>query len=378
MDITNINQSDSEDHFGPDEDLSFLDDITNLDESKDENGFNPDEDLHNEGDEITDSEIEDNVDSEIDEVQTADKFFKSLHEKGVASLPLELIDEYRAKISDDEELLSALFQEDKKHYAEKYYTEEFSKRFSEETRLLIEAELSGVNINEYNQLNNTYKYLSSIKEDYYDDENFVKQTLAYKYQSKGLTEEVALDRAESFLKIDASLAKSEAKEFNEDAALKVKHQLSTIFPEAEKRKQEEIDRMQNEVIQFETKLQSYVESRNEIITGIPMNGIVKSKIVDAALSPIGVKNNGEKYNLIMDLQEKDPVGFEAKLNFLALLGVFDDKIGVSKIKEFLETQKTLNKKNEYRGSSSSSSSTSYYNQPKKTNKNKSADDPNRF
>lgn len=383
MDEENLNRDESENSFGPDSDLSFLEAIVVDDGNlNDDNEFSADRKTIVESkEEEEDSEGLDSDEDDIndfEEIQTADKFFKSLHEKGITSLPVELIDEYRAKISNDEELLATLFEEDKRHYAERYYTEEFKKRFSEETQLAIEAELSGVDIDHYNQLNSTHKYLTSIRDEHYGDENFVKRTLAYKFQSRGSDEESAFEQAEAVWNLNKELAKSDALEFNENAKLKIEKELNSIFPEAEKRKREEQEKLQNEVIRFESNLKEYIEKRNEIIPGIPMNGIVKNKIVDAAMYPIGVNQYGEKYGLISDLEAKDPVGFVAKINFLALLGVFDDKIGFSKIKEIFETQKTLNKKNEYRGSASSSSSSSYYNQPKKTNKNKSADDPHRF
>lgn len=310
--------------------------------------------------ESNESEIEEGLDNESDEVSNDEEQTNELHEidqfiqfkidsNQFEALTVDEIIAIRNQYEDPKEAFYAIERKEKEVFADKYIQEKFiNERLSPEVRLMVEAELSGVDLNEYRQLESAYNQYRSITDQSYNDENITSSILAEKILSnmaavgKSITYEAALEKAMDSINRDPEYSEVEARRFVAETTQQLEDRLRNIFPESEKRKMEKEQSERLEVEQFPVKIQEKLYKTTEIFKGIPLTDIARENIVKTITHPF-TEENGNLYNYMQYLQKRDPELFVARLAYLANAGVFDENIGVDKLVQIANSTKNANK-----------------------------------
>ena len=130
-----------------------------------------------------------------------------------------------------------------------------------------------------------------------------------------------------------------------DSSLEAKEALKELNKEKEAQKIEEAK--QNRLIAEENyrkqinQLNERVNKTTEIIPGIKISEKEQKELFKAITTPVETRGS-ELLNQVMLVREKDPIGFEMKLNYYIKLGLFNETPDISKLTQTLQT-KTVSK-----------------------------------
>jgi hypothetical protein len=130
-----------------------------------------------------------------------------------------------------------------------------------------------------------------------------------------------------------------------DSSVEAKEALKELNKEKEAEKIEEA--RQNRIRQEENyrkeinQLNERVSKTTEIIPGIKISEKEQKELFKAITTPVETRGS-ELLNQVMLVREKDPIGFEMKLNYYIKLGLFNETPDISKLTKVAET-KTVSK-----------------------------------
>jgi len=130
-----------------------------------------------------------------------------------------------------------------------------------------------------------------------------------------------------------------------DSSVEAKEALKELNKEKEAEKIEEA--RQNRILQEENyrkeinQLNERVSKTTEIIPGIKISEKEQKELFKAITTPVETRGS-ELLNQVMLVREKDPIGFEMKLNYYIKLGLFNETPDISKLTKVAET-KTVSK-----------------------------------
>lgn len=202
---------------------------------------------------------------------------------------------------------------------------------------LIDSYEEGVPFDEILNLKSTQIRLESITEDELAD-NLELQKSLYKDYLKSTTQfsdtkiEKEINR---LIDLDELLDSSKEahehlKELSKEAEEEMKERAKQERIEMEKAYQEQINH-----------LNERVKKTTEIIPGVKISEKEQKELFKAITTPVETRGD-QMLNQVMLVREKDPIGFEMKLNYYIKLGLFDETPKLDKLTKVAET-KTLTK-----------------------------------
>lgn len=222
--------------------------------------------------------------------------------------------------------------------------EEYKKNADADFKAFIEARDSGLDLNEWADIQEAKKFYGSITEDKIDEDETIQKDLIREHlRIKGVDEETIDATIDSFettgkLADNAKKAHKNLVKFTDEQESKLKE---------DKAKRDEADRKARE--ESVKNLRKEVDVMNEIIPGIKINKQTKDKIFSNITTVVKTGSNGEPMNAAMAKRAEDPLKYAIIENYLIELGVFDGKwdkvIARSKSKAVSELEKTLSDKN---------------------------------
>lgn len=294
----------------------------------------------------------DSLDSESNESELSE--YDQLIEYGILNgefeaLTVDQIEELRSRFDDPKEAFIQIKRHEKEAFAENYIEKSFLGSLSPEVRLLVEAELSGVDMNEYRNIQNAYGYYNSINEESFQNEDFLVGLIANKVYSdmsqagKTITEDEAYEKARARYNADPDYSEMEARRIVDENKNYLSRKLESIFPESEKAR---IDREKAEaraIQEFPTKVKGFLKESKEILKGVPIDDTVADKIIAAITHPHAEDEYGNVYNYVQYIQKQNPEKFTARLTYLALAGLFDDNIGADRLISIAQSMKQQSK-----------------------------------
>lgn len=299
----------------------------------------------------TDGALEEDLDEDLSEdISDYDRLIEYGIENGeFEALTLDQINEIRSQFEDPKEAFVHIKRYEKEAFAENYIANNFLSSLSPEVRLLVEAELSGVDINKYREVENAYKYYDSIQEENFNDEEFLINIIANKVYSdmanagKSITQEDAINRAKLRYDSDPELAELEAKRFVDENKFNLSKLMDSMFPESEKARVEREKAEARAIEEFPLKVKSFLSESKEIIKGVPLDSNVADKIIAAITHPHAQDEQGNLYNYVQYIQKQNPEKFTARLTYLALAGLFDDNVGPDRLIAIAQSMKQQSK-----------------------------------
>lgn len=225
-------------------------------------------------------------------------FAKYLAEEGVlASLDLE-----KDKVETADDL--------KRIIAEQIKQSEFSD-LTPEQKQYLEAIRTGLPAEQVAQQQSVLQQLKSVTPDLLEEnQELRKQLISADFQSKGMSPEKAEKLAQRSIDIGEDL--EDAKEAlqsltaAEEAKLQAEIEQKKI-EQAEAIKKQEADLNKFKQLLYDTK---------EIIPGVQINTKVADAVIKQALEPVAKTQEGIPVNAVYKAKMEDPIGFEAKLNYL--------------------------------------------------------------
>jgi hypothetical protein len=318
---------------------------------------NLDEDANsiNQKDEIeSGSESEDIDDSIEEQSETQLSEYDQLIEFGILNgefeaLTKDQIEYIRNEFNDPKEAFIHIKRQEKEAFADQYIANDFLGALSPEVRLLVEAELSGVNMNEYREIQSAHNYYNSISDDSFSDESFLIGVIANKVYSdmaqagKSITEDEAYEKATARYNADPDYSEMEARRIINENKSYLERKLESIFPESEKARVKREKAEAQAIQEFPIKVQGFLKESKEIIKGVPIDGTVSEKILAAITHPHAEDEYGNVYNYVQYIQKQNPEKFTARLTYLALAGLFDDNIGADKLISIAQSMKQQSK-----------------------------------
>lgn len=222
--------------------------------------------------------------------------------------------------------------------------EEYKKNADADFKAFIEARDSGLDLNEWADIQEAKKFYGSITEDKIDEDETIQKDLIREHlRIKGVDEETIDATIDSFettgkLADNAKKAHKNLVKFTDEQESKLKE---------DKAKRDEADRKARE--ESVKNLRKEVDVMNEIIPGIKINKQTKDKIFSNITTVVKTGSNGEPMNAAMAKRAEDPLKYAIIENYLIELGVFDGKwdkvIARSKSRAVSELEKTLSDKN---------------------------------
>lgn len=228
----------------------------------------------------------------------------------------------------------------------KAFNEEISRRefadLNEDEKEYLKAIRKGIPHEVVKENFNVQKELDSISDDELsseDSESLRLEIIKQEHLSKGYSEERATKLAQRSVDIgedieDAKQSLEYLRESNKQALIKEQEKLAAkALEEEEKRKQDLIDLKKN------------IDTNNEIIKGLKVSQTQKEKLYEQMTKPAKFDKNGSPISAIHLERQKDPMGFEIKLNYLFQLtngfNDFEKLVKISKSEAVKELDEKL-------------------------------------
>ena len=213
---------------------------------------------------------------------------------------------------------------------------EWKNSLPEEITTIIENYEEGVPFDELLNITSNQIRLNSIDEESLtEDLELQKNLVRNYYYNKGFSE----SKIEKM--ITKSLELDELEEEAVEALSELKELESQRLEELKERTKQEQEAQRLAYEQTINNLNDTIKETKEIIPGIKLDDKAKKELFNMITKPVTQKD-GMNYSQVMLLREKDPIGFEVKLNYYAKLGLFDENPRFDLITKKSET-KALNK-----------------------------------
>jgi hypothetical protein len=313
---------------------------------------------------LTEEEVEEIFKGESDEEEEkTEKKEKENEKENEESSPYSILSQMlkeegilESEFNSSEEMIK-VFSETIKEGIESYKSE-----LPEEIKNLIDNYEDGVPLDEIIKIKSEQIRLENIDDDKLEESEELQKTL-YRNYLKATTKF-------SDAKIEKEISRLVDLDELLDSSKEAKEALKEIHAEEiEKAKQEALIEKQKRQEEYKEQinfLNDRIKKTSEIIPGIKINEKDQKELFKAITTPVETRGD-TLYNQVMVIREKDPIGFEMKLNYYIKMGLFDevpkfDTIlkknetkAVSKLEKDLEEslKKTFNKNS---GSSKSNSS----------------------
>jgi hypothetical protein len=221
-----------------------------------------------------------------------------LQEEGV----LSSFDPEKDKIQSIEDLVNLLQKE--------VQSREFAD-LNDEAKQYLEAIRAGVPPKEVYEGMQAAKELSSItREELETNEDLRKELILQEFLAKGMSQE----KAEKLTKRSFDVGEDIDDALSALATLKEVEQQNIQI-----RKQELLKKQQDAIAAQEKQmkdLEKAIETTDEIIPGLKINGTVKEKVLKQITTPVAKAPNGQPLNAVMKARLEDPINFEIKFNYL--------------------------------------------------------------
>lgn len=213
---------------------------------------------------------------------------------------------------------------------------EWRSNLPQEITTIIENYEQGVPFDELLNITSNQIRLDSIDEEVLSDNLELQKNLVRNYYlSKGFNE----SKIEKM--ISKSLELDELEEEATEALSELKELEAERLEELKERTKQEQEEQRLAYEQTINNLNNTIKETKEIIPGIKLDDKAKKDLFNMITKP-ATQKDGVNYSQVMLLREKDPIGFEVKLNYYAKLGLFDENPKFDLITKKSET-KALNK-----------------------------------
>jgi hypothetical protein len=213
---------------------------------------------------------------------------------------------------------------------------EWRSNLPEEITTIIENYEQGVPFDELLSITSNQIRLDSIDDEVLSDNLELQKNLVRNYYlNKGFNE----SKIEKM--ISKSLELDELEEEATEALSELKELEAQRLEELKERTKQEQEEQRLAYEQTINNLNNTIKETKEIIPGIKLDDKAKKDLFNMITKP-ATQKDGVNYSQVMLLREKDPIGFEVKLNYYAKLGLFDENPKFDLITKKSET-KALNK-----------------------------------
>jgi hypothetical protein len=213
---------------------------------------------------------------------------------------------------------------------------EWRSNLPEEITTIIENYEQGVPFDELLNITSNQIRLDSIDDEVLSDNLELQKNLVRNYYlNKGFNE----SKIEKM--ISKSLELDELEEEATEALSELKELEAERLEELKERTKQEQEEQRLAYEQTINNLNNTIKETKEIIPGIKLDDKAKKDLFNMITKP-ATQKDGVNYSQVMLLREKDPIGFEVKLNYYAKLGLFDENPKFDLITKKSET-KALNK-----------------------------------
>lgn len=213
---------------------------------------------------------------------------------------------------------------------------EWKNSLPQEITSIIENYEEGVPFDELLNITSNQIRLDSIDQETLTENLELQKNLVRNYYyNKGFSE----SKIEKM--ISKSLELDELEEEAVEALSELKELENERLEELKERTRQEQEEQRLAYEQTINDLNTTIKETKEIIPGIKLDDKVKKELFNMITKP-ATQKDGVNYSQVMLLREKDPVGFEVKLNYYAKLGLFDENPKFDLITKKSET-KALNK-----------------------------------
>jgi len=213
---------------------------------------------------------------------------------------------------------------------------EWRSNLPEEITTIIENYEQGVPFDELLNITSNQIRLDSIDDEVLSDNLELQKNLVRNYYlNKGFNE----SKIEKM--ISKSLELDELEEEATEALSELKELEAQRLEELKERTKQEQEEQRLAYEQTINNLNNTIKETKEIIPGIKLDDKAKKDLFNMITKP-ATQKDGVNYSQVMLLREKDPIGFEVKLNYYAKLGLFDENPKFDLITKKSET-KALNK-----------------------------------
>lgn len=213
---------------------------------------------------------------------------------------------------------------------------EWRSNLPQEITTIIENYEEGVPFDELLNITSNQIRLDSIDEEVLSDNLELQKNLVRNYYlNKGFNE----SKIEKM--ISKSLELDELEEEATEALSELKELEAERLEELKERTKQEQEEQRLAYEQTINNLNNTIKETKEIIPGIKLDDKAKKDLFNMITKP-ATQKDGVNYSQVMLLREKDPIGFEVKLNYYAKLGLFDENPKFDLITKKSET-KALNK-----------------------------------
>ncbi len=213
---------------------------------------------------------------------------------------------------------------------------EWKNSLPQEITSIIENYEEGVPFDELLSITSNQIRLDSINDEVLSENLELQKNLVRNfYLNKGFNE----SKIEKM--ISKSLELDELEEEATEALSELKELEAQRLEELRERTKQEQEEQRLAYEQTINDLNTTIKETKEIIPGIKLDDKAKKELFNMITKPASQKD-GVNYSQVMLLREKDPIGFEVKLNYYAKLGLFDENPKFDLITKKSET-KALNK-----------------------------------
>jgi len=213
---------------------------------------------------------------------------------------------------------------------------EWKNSLPQEITSIIENYEEGVPFDELLNITSNQIRLDSIDQETLTENLELQKNLVRNYYyNKGFSE----SKIEKM--ISKSLELDELEEEAVEALSELKELENERLEELKERTRQEQEEQRLAYEQTINDLNTTIKETKEIIPGIKLDDKAKKELFNMITKP-ATQKDGVNYSQVMLLREKDPIGFEVKLNYYAKLGLFDENPKFDLISKKSET-KALNK-----------------------------------
>jgi len=213
---------------------------------------------------------------------------------------------------------------------------EWKNSLPQEITSIIENYEEGVPFDELLNITSNQIRLDSIDQETLTENLELQKNLVRNYYyNKGFSE----SKIEKM--ISKSLELDELEEEAVEALSELKELENERLEELKERTRQEQEEQRLAYEQTINDLNTTIKETKEIIPGIKLDDKAKKELFNMITKP-ATQKDGVNYSQVMLLREKDPIGFEVKLNYYAKLGLFDENPRFDLITKKSET-KALNK-----------------------------------
>jgi len=286
-------------------------------------------DLANQAEETEETAVESNNDKTEESEETSTEPKGSTIYKTLSELLKEegIVDE----VFEDKESLFNYFKS-----AAENEIKEWKNSLPQEITSIIENYEEGLPFDELLNITSNQIRLDSINDEVLSENLELQKNLVRNfYLNKGFNE----SKIEKM--ISKSLELDELEEEATEALSELKELEAQRLEELKERTKQEQEEQRLAYEQTINDLNTTIKETKEIIPGIKLDDKAKKELFNMITKP-ATQKDGVNYSQVMLLREKDPVGFEVKLNYYAKLGLFDENPKFDLITKKSET-KALNK-----------------------------------